>query len=128
MARPTIDDNEEKPLDPAVEKVRRKLVRFVAINLGLLFLALMAVLAAIVYKTGQSEDRPTVAAAPDTNASRRDMVIQDIRLPRGSRVISHSISGDRLSLHVAVNGGEVIAVYDMSSGRMLHSFDLEREP
>jgi hypothetical protein len=56
------------------------------------------------------------------------MVIQNIRLPRGSHVISHSISGDRLSLHVAVNGGEVIAVYDMSSGRMLHSFDLEREP
>jgi hypothetical protein len=60
MARPTIDDNEEKPLDPAVEKVRRKLVRFVAINLGLLFLALMAVLAAVVYKTGAPSEIATV--------------------------------------------------------------------
>ncbi|RUU07680.1 fimbrial protein, partial [Mesorhizobium sp. M6A.T.Ca.TU.002.02.2.1] len=33
------DEDEEKPLDPEVEKVRKKLVRFVAINLGLLFLA-----------------------------------------------------------------------------------------
>ena len=51
MARPAFDDEEEKPLDPAVEKVRRKLVRFVAINLGLLFIALMAVVGALVYKS-----------------------------------------------------------------------------
>ena len=51
MARPALDDEKEKPLDPAVEKVRRKLVRFVAINLGLLFIALMAVVAALVYKS-----------------------------------------------------------------------------
>ncbi|TIS56344.1 MAG: fimbrial protein, partial [Mesorhizobium sp.] len=28
MARPVAEDDEEKPLDPAAEKVRRKLIRF----------------------------------------------------------------------------------------------------
>ncbi|PDQ22485.1 fimbrial protein, partial [Mesorhizobium sanjuanii] len=46
MARPLAEEDpdvegREKPLDPEVESVRRKLVRFMAINLGLLFLALM---------------------------------------------------------------------------------------
>src|SRR5262245_27019369 len=40
LAQPTFDD-EEKPLDPAAERVRRKLVRFMAINLGLLFTAVI---------------------------------------------------------------------------------------
>ena len=62
MAQPTFDDEEEKPLDPAVEKVRRKLVRFVAINLGLLFVALMAVVGAIVYKSRTRRRRASPAA------------------------------------------------------------------
>ena len=51
MAGPALDEENDKPLDPAVEKVRRKLVRFVAINLAILLAALMAVAAAIVYKS-----------------------------------------------------------------------------
>ena len=45
---PVQADEEEKPLDPNVEKVRRKLVRFMGINLGLLFLALMAVVSGVI--------------------------------------------------------------------------------
>ena len=43
MARPIAEEDSvveggEKPLDPAAEKVRRKLIRFMIVNLGLLFL------------------------------------------------------------------------------------------
>jgi hypothetical protein len=34
MAGPALDDNDDKPLDRAVERVRRKLVRSVAVILG----------------------------------------------------------------------------------------------
>ena len=58
MAAPHDDDEDEKPLDPAVENVRRKLVRFIVINLGILFVALMAVVLALVYRATQvGEDR-----------------------------------------------------------------------
>ena len=50
MARPIAEEEDEKPLDPAAENVRRKLVRFMIINLGLLFLALMVVIGELVYK------------------------------------------------------------------------------
>ena len=64
MAGPVDDDDErEKPLDPAVERVRGKLIRFMLVNLGLLFVALMAVAIAIVYRTGNRQ-APPAAVAP----------------------------------------------------------------
>jgi hypothetical protein len=129
MARPTIDDNEEKPLDPAVEKVRRKLVRFVAINLGLLFLALMAVLAAIVYKTGAPGEVAAVGgneAVPSPAES--GVIAGDILLPAGARLVSHSLSGNRITLDAELaGGGRAIFLYDIAERRIIARFDLKSE-
>ena len=129
MARPTIDDNEEKPLDPAVEKVRRKLVRFVAINLGLLFLAVMAVLAAIVYKTGAPSE---VAAVGNSEAvpspGEGGVITGDIVLPAGARLIAHSLSGNRITLDAELrDGGRAIFVFDIAERRIIGRFDLKSE-
>jgi hypothetical protein len=129
MARPTIDDNEEKPLDPAVEKVRRKLVRFVAINLGLLFLALMAVLAAVVYKTGApseivSADGHEAVPSPAEGG----VMAGDIILPAGARLVSHSLSGNRITLEAELaGGGRALFLYDIAEKRIIGRFDLKSE-
>jgi hypothetical protein len=129
MARPTIDDNEEKPLDPAVEKVRRKLVRFVAINLGLLFLALMAVLAAIVYKTGAPSEVATVGGNEVVPSPAEDGVMAgDIVLPVGARLVSHSLSGNRITLDAELaGGGRAIFLYDTAERRVIGRFDVKSE-
>lgn len=129
MARPTIDDNEEKPLDPAVEKVRRKLVRFVAINLGLLFLALMAVLAAIVYKTNTSNEVAAVGgneAVPSPAES--GVMAGDILLPAGSRLVSHSLSGNRIVLDAELaDGSRTLFIYDIAEKRMIGRFAVKAQ-
>ena len=129
MARPTIDDNEEKPLDPAVEKVRRKLVRFVAINLGLLFLALMAVLAAVVYKAGAPSEIATVGGSEAVPSPAESGVIAgDILLPAGARLVSHSLSGSRITLDAELaGGGRAIFLYDVAERRIIGRFDLKSE-
>ncbi len=103
MARPALGDEEEKPLDPAVENVRRKLVRFVAINLGLLFIALMAVVGALVYKS-----RTTLAAGRRGRNSGavvpQGVVEGQIPLPAGAKIVSQSLSGSRLSLSLELPG------------------------
>ena len=50
MTKVNDDDLDEKPLDPEMEKVRRKMVRLLAVSIGVMFIGLMAVLGAIVYK------------------------------------------------------------------------------
>jgi hypothetical protein len=122
MARPAIDDEEDKPLDPAVEKVRRKLVRFVAINLGLLFVALIAVAIAIVYKS-RSEAPATPPVASDIPVPPGAALEGEIPLPVGSRIVSQSLSGSRLSLDVeAAGGGRTIILYDLAERRIIGRF------
>ena len=119
MAKAALDDEGEKPLDPAVERVRRKLVRFVAINLGILFVALIAVVAALVYRNlSRQPATPPVA----------EMVQGRIVLPAGARVVSQSLSGDRILIDAELSGGgRALFVYDIAANRMIGRFDLGAE-
>ena len=122
MARPADDDSEDKPLDPAVERVRRKLVRFVAINLGLLFIALMAVVAALVYKSGQTTPQGAAASAIPSPAE-GGVLIGEIELPAGAKLLSHSLSGDRLTLDAELaDGTRTIFLYDIAGKRIIGQF------
>ncbi|QDY99955.1 fimbrial protein [Nitratireductor mangrovi] len=130
MDRPNIsaDDLDEKPLDPAAEKVRRRLVRFIAINLGILFVAVMAVLAAVVYKVGLTDDGGPSDGAGVPSPAETPFVEKTIALPTGATVLSQAVSGHRLSLHVRLaGGGEAVFVYDTAEGRMTGRFDLVSE-
>ena len=124
MVNPNMDDTEEKGLDPAAEGVRRKLVRFVAVNLGILFVAVMAVLGAVVYKSGLiggNDDESIVAGAP--GAVGTILENGEIPLPSGARLLSQALSGNRLSLHVEMaDGASAIFLYDLGEARMLGRF------
>lgn len=122
MTRPEAEDEDEKPLDPSIEKVRRKMVRFMGINLGILFLALMVVIAALVYKSRTSA--PQVAApAGDIQLPAGQPAEADIVLPVGARIVSQSISGDRISIDAELAGGErMLFVYDIAGQRLVGRF------
>jgi hypothetical protein len=123
MIRPTFDEDEEKPLDPGVEKVRKKLVRFVAINLGLLFIALMAVVAALVYKSRTASAPQVAAPASDIPVPAGNVLEADIALPAGAKIISQSLSGNRIALDVELpGGGRAIHIYDIAERRIIGRF------
>ncbi|MCV0394246.1 MAG: fimbrial protein [Rhizobiaceae bacterium] len=106
------EEDDDKPLDPAVERVRRKLTRFVAINLGILFAALMAVAIALVYKG------MVPPGSVETDIAITSPEGAGITLPRGARILSQSLSGSRLSIHVEhADGGQSILIYDLGAGR-----------
>jgi len=122
MTRPYAEDEEEKPLDPSVENVRRKLIRFMGINLGLLFLALMVVIVALVYKSRTAES-PSPVVAGDIQVPAGQPLEGDIMLPVGARIVSQSISGNRISLDVELaEGGRAIFVYDIAGQRLVGRF------
>ena len=123
MAKP-FDDDDEKPLDPAVERVRRRVMRFIAINLGILFVALMAVAIAIVYRVGsRSEDAPPVAGAQSPAGSIASDGI--IALPAGARIVSQSFSGERLAIQIEVGGERSFVIYDLGTGAVVSRVGIE---
>lgn len=121
------EDEAEEPLDPAAERVRRKLVRFMAINLSILFVALMAVVIALVYRATTAG--PDEETARSETAAPLEMMEGDITLPAGARIIGQALSGNRLALHLRLeNGGEAIFIHDIADGTIVGRFAIIEEP
>lgn len=120
-------EGREKPLDPEVEKVRKKLVRFVGINLGLLFLALMVVIGALVYKA-RNAPPATPPLAGDIQVPAGEPLSGDIVLPVGAKVVSQSLSGNRVSIDAELaDGSRAIFVYDIAERRLIGRFAIRNK-
>ena len=108
--------------------MRRKLLRFIAINLGLLFLALMAVLAAVVYKTRMPNEVAAAGNEAVPSPAEGGVIAGDILLPTGARLVSQSLSGNRIALDTELaGGGRAIFLYDFAERRIVGRFDLKSE-
>ena len=127
MASPIADEDQEKPLDAEAEKVRKKLIRFMGINLGLLFVALMVVIGALVYKARNAP--PTSAQlAGDIQAPAGEPLSGDIVLPVGAKVVSQSLSGNRISIDAELaDGGRAIFVYDIAERHLIGQFAIRNK-
>lgn len=113
-------DDEEKPLDPATERVRRKLVRFSAVFMGFNILALMAVLAALVYKLG-GYDQPAASDAQAVSASELPGggFEQRVDLPEGAQIVSASAEGGMVLLTLRLSdGSQEVWFYDTGAARI----------
>ncbi|MBU4530873.1 MAG: hypothetical protein KUA43_08485 [Hoeflea sp.] len=121
MTKVNDDDLDEKPLDPEMEKVRRKMVRLLAVSIGVMFIGLMAVLGAIVYKFTQRDAAP---AAGDLVAGSSMTVPSDApleavaALPAGFVIESVTLDGARVGFFGrAADGSMRLIIHDVSLGR-----------
>ena len=124
MSNAALDDEPEKPLDPAMEKVRRKMIRLLAISIGVMMAGLMAVLFAIVYKMNSRPDSSlteTQVAFPKGT----EEIAGTIALPEGARINGQSLSGNRIMLDLALpDGKRELAVFDMGANRFVARYTL----
>jgi hypothetical protein len=123
MKKAVIDEEAEKPLDPAMEKVRRKMVRLLMISLGIMMIGLMAVLYAIVHKMsgGGAEPAPIQAAIPAGS----DEITSTITLPKGAQINSESLSGTRILFDLTLpDGTRELAIFDTGENRFVARYAL----
>ena len=113
------DDLDEKPLDPDMEKVRRKMVRLLAVSIGVMFIGLMAVLGAIVYKFTQSGE--TTAVAGSSMVVPSDAPVEAVAaLPAGFVIESVSLDEARVGFFGrASDGSRRLIIHDTSTGRIV---------
>lgn len=118
MPNTKTDTPAEKPLDPEMEKIRRKMVRTLVISIGTMVIGLMAVAGAIVYKVssgsnGQRSENAggrVPAQAPQEAAA---------ALPAGFSVSQVALDGSRILLFGKAADGSMHAyVYDTAVGRL----------
>jgi hypothetical protein len=107
-------DEVEAPLDPAAERLRRKLVRLLIVSGGIMMLGLIAVFAAIVYKVGGAE-------SPSADAPGAGTPIEaSVPVPEGARVVAADLDGERALLTVEhADGTMSLLLVDLASGAVV---------
>lgn len=137
MAGPAaVNGDEEKPLDPMVENVRRKMMRLMIISIGIMMIGLMAVLGAIVYKynTGGTSSveidapamqEPVQNSRPVSKQITRVLTSGNIVLPKGAVIETSSLAGSRILLKVSNSDGSIhLMVFDMGTASIIADFSV----
>ena len=115
------DQSPEEPLDPAMENIRRKMIKLQLVSGGILLVCFMAVLAAIVYKI--TRPAPQTAATAKTSGGLSVPADQPLaataNLPAGFVVQSVSHSGNQILFYGQLNGVSKALIFDLSVGRII---------
>ncbi|GIL01989.1 MAG: hypothetical protein BroJett030_18880 [Alphaproteobacteria bacterium] len=119
-----VNDEDDKPLDPAVERVRRKMVRLMAVSIGIMMAGLMAVLLTIVYKvTARQDGGRTATPEPGLAAPTAEGRIE---LPAGARILSSDLDGGHILIRLRLaEGAERLMVYSLGEGRIIATVAIE---
>jgi hypothetical protein len=105
------DDIEDKPLDPAIERIRRRMMRLMLVSVGIMVIGIMAVLYGIVFK---------LTTRGDAEGPAFDVLVP---LPQGGRILSTTLAGDRLSVLIEDEAGlQSLLVLDARTGKQLGRF------
>lgn len=127
MTNPNFTDEEEKPLDPAMEKIRRKMVRLLVVSSSVIILGLMAVVFSIVYKIDRN--KPDQSRLPATTTSAADVLPaarQSITLPAGFVLENASLSGNRILMSgIGADGAKRMIVYDIGTGKQVTEIEVK---
>ncbi len=112
------NDTEEKPLDPEMEKVRRKMVRLLVVSIGVMFLGVMAVLVGVVYKVLEDGEEPAVATSTIPVAGDTPLT-STAQLPSGFEIQQVSLDGSRIMFTGRNAVGRFsVYVFDIATGQL----------
>ncbi len=117
--------DEEEPLDPVMEKVRVKMVRLLGISIGLMLLALITVLGAVVYKISQTSQENAAESENSNlktieNSAGNVLESLEIALPEGVNITSSSLSNNNLMLRLLMkDGAEQFWIVNLQTGNVV---------
>jgi hypothetical protein len=108
--------SDDKPLDPEQARFVAKVRRLMMVASGTTFLALAVVIGVIGYRVFRGEG--SAARVVDVTA----------QLPRGTRIVSTAVSGDRLVITIEVNSTVEIRTFDAQNLRPIGRLRFTAEP
>lgn len=149
MVNPDKDDEEEKPLDPAVARVQARLQRLILIAGLTLGVGILAVFLAIIYRITTADDKVPIAAeapapaeslppvaveppahaeagsvAPGTPAA---MLEVEASIPADARLIASTVAGGRIVLTYDHFEGTIVIVVDPDTLQVVGRLDVTPE-
>ncbi|KEG20340.1 hypothetical protein H710_00415 [Bartonella bacilliformis Ver097] len=123
--------HQEPPLNPTVERVRKKLMRLMIVSIAITIILILAVFAGVVYKIMIPEPRSHKISAPTQERlsplykDHLHTVHHTLSLPQGAKIISQSLAERMLSLQILMPDGQTkLMIYDHYTGMLLAVFSV----
>jgi hypothetical protein len=127
MTQPSFDDD-EKPLDPAMERVQARLRRLMLIAGLTLGIGIFAVFAAILYRIVTSDTSGAPAAtAYEPGMAVPTLTLGEMGLPEDARLLSTAIDGSRIVLTFPHAGGNSLVFVDADSLAVVGRLEIATE-
>ncbi|MDQ1186831.1 hypothetical protein [Agrobacterium larrymoorei] len=122
------DEQDDKPLDPAMEKVRRKMIRLQIVSGLVMFISLMAVFGAVVYKAMGPSKTATPAANQSMQVPSDQPVSATASLPQGFTIENVSFAnGDMLFYGRLANGTRKALVFNVQTRRFVADITIDAQ-
>ena len=122
------DEQDDKPLDPAMEKVRRKMIRLQIVSGLVMFISLMAVFGAVVYKAMGPSKTATPTASQSTQVPSDQPVSATASLPQGFTIENVSFAnGDMLFYGRLANGTRKALVFNVQTRRFVADVTIDAQ-
>lgn len=111
---------QDPPLDPAVERVRKKLMRLMIVSIAITLILMLAVLFGVVYKiiaTGSSAKQTELLSSHHKN---KETLHHTLSLPKNTQILSQSLSEHNISLKILTPDGQTkFMIYNYHSGALI---------
>ncbi|MBN8955063.1 MAG: hypothetical protein J0H17_00405 [Rhizobiales bacterium] len=109
--------SDDPALDPDAAQVVAKVRRLMLFSVLLTGVAVAAVLGVIGYRVYRNEGA-IAAAVPDVTS----------RLPKGARIVSSAVAGDRIVLTLDINGATELRTFDVHTLKPAGRLQFVNEP
>ncbi|MEL6436301.1 MAG: DUF6476 family protein [Pseudomonadota bacterium] len=111
ISAPPEEAQEEKPLDPAVERVRAKMMRLLVVSMTIMFISIFAVLAAVVYRI---------------NSDTTDTLIRaDLAVPEAFQVLESGLGDGSVYIRgVLATGAMQVLIFNPDTGALVRELTI----
>ncbi|EJF79062.1 hypothetical protein MCO_00527 [Bartonella sp. DB5-6] len=117
---------QDYPLDPAVERVRKKLMCFMIVSISITLILILAVLFAVIYKTVTMGSSPKQIDSFSSYNKKSKIVHHTLSLPKNTQILSQSLAEDKIMLKVLTSEGQTkFMVYNYQTGALIAVLSLE---
>ncbi|MCC6947715.1 MAG: hypothetical protein IT539_08110 [Bradyrhizobiaceae bacterium] len=106
---------DDKPLDPAQNDVVRRLRRLMLFSTLIMIAGFAVIFGVIAYRLSTIGEEVGPIAA-------------NVSLPKGARVLSTAVAGDRLIVTIESDGGTEVRIFDLATLQQRGRLTLERQP
>ncbi|MBB5074342.1 putative membrane protein SpoIIM required for sporulation [Bartonella callosciuri] len=117
---------QDHPLDPAVERVRKKLMRLMIISISITLILILAVLFGVVYKIIATGSAPKQTDPFPSHSTNQEIFHHTLFLSKNTQILSQSLSDHNIVLKILTPGGQTkFMIYNYHSGALIAVLSVE---